>query len=254
MASAQSSTTNTPHIDSVDEWETYFAHLQTQQLGESIDSLALVEYNAPEECHITSRDYITCRSRDYLTRRFNDTKTKFNSVVPPGVLIVIATYICYEDDVDTADTLVNFMEWCQSVIPPHVIIAELQRIRSPAYKVIHDFLMCMKYMDRLDQDIPECFGTICCIEPDKTKWETITYYESCHCGKRRCCCEYFDHISARCACGITELSIADFGTWCKDACKPTIIIPHLFTDINHLIEDIIPEPQVGMYVHSLVSE
>ena len=243
MASAQSSTTNTSHINSVDEWETYFAHLQTQQLGESIDSLALVEYNAPEECHITSRDY--------LTRRFNDTKTKFNSVVPPEVLLVIVKYICYEDKVDTADTLINFMEWCQSVIPPRVIIAELQRIRSPAYKVIHDFLMYMMFMDRYQQDIPECFGKVCCIELDGDKWVTTISYESCHCGKRNCCCEYYDDTNAKCICGISSFSIDNIETWLKKT--PKIIIPHLLEDFHRFMDDI-PEPDVGLYVHSLVSE
>ena len=244
MASSQASSTNTSHVD---EWETLA--MQIGILGYSQTEHSQTEHSQTEHSQ-TDRGL---KRRDYLTRRFNNAKLlPITADLPPEMLFLIATHICYEDDVDTVETLIRFMECIQSVIPPRVIIAELQRIRSPAYKVIHDFLMYMKFLDNLDQDIPECFGTVCCIEPDKKKWETTTYYESCHCGKRRCCCEYFDHISARCACGITELSINDSRSWFSNARIPTIIIPHLFTDINHLIEDIIPEPQIGMYVYSLL--
>ena len=244
MASAQASSSNVSHLD---EWELFAT--QVSEIEGSLMESSQTE-SAHDERDLTRRDY---PRRDYLISRFSDEElVPISADLPPEMLFLIATHICYEDKVDTAETLIRFMECIQSVIPPRVIIAELQRIKSPAYKVIHDFLMYMKHIDRFFQDIPECFGTVCCIEPDESRWETTTYYESCHCGRRRCRCEFFDHTSALCACGITELSIEDSGTWFGETQEPTIIIPHLFTDVKPIIEDIIPEPEVGMYVHSLL--
>ncbi len=252
MTSTHPSTTN---MSPIDDWETFAT--QVSEIEENSLEENFLEENSLEEHH--SEEYacdkraLSLTRRDYLTSRFPDEDlVPISADLPPEMLFLIATHICYEDKVDTAETLIRFMECIQSVIPPRIIIAELQRIKSPAYKVIHDFLMYMKHIDRLFQDIPECFGTVCCIEPVQSRWETTTYRDSCRCGKRRCYCEFYDHTSAPCACGITELSIDDFGRWFMETQEPTIIIPHLFTDVKPIIEDIIPEPQVGMYVHSLL--
>jgi hypothetical protein len=192
--------------------------------------------------------------KTHLIRRFNKDKmfADFSSPLPEEIIIHIASFIHYDDDDETIETLLNFMEWCQPIISPKSIIIRLQQIKSPVYKLIHDFLIYMKFFICRQQIIPECFGDVCGVDMVRSNWHTMTFKTECMCwdsGYDRCDCGHrkYTHITrTSCMCGIARLSIEPY----SDERNPLVIL----CDESDGLCDYIPtqsEKRIGYYVARL---
>ena len=108
---------------------------------------------------------------NHLERTFQDavSSTAFATALPLVALLhifVMLTQVC-KSGKDYMHASLNFLLAMASVAEPRVFLNHLREQVPRHHKMWHDFLMLAKYSPYLRQTIPECFGKVCCVSPER---------------------------------------------------------------------------------------
>lgn len=108
---------------------------------------------------------------NHLERIFRDAVST-NSCAPalPFVallhIFVMLTQVC-KSGKDYMRASLNFLLAMASVAEPRLFLNHLRVVSPSHHKMWHDFLMLAKYSPYLCQTIPECFGKVCYVSPER---------------------------------------------------------------------------------------